>query len=413
MNRILAIIIFLSAIWACQDLTSINPPAELNLKGRYGEYIDTTIYATRDTFLLGDPINTTGAPKLSLGKFHNLESSILLKFVYLPDSTSLVDSVYIELNGLKSLGDATSDMVVSIYEADYEWDGSANLEDQWHNYTPGNKIKDVIFSAEDSSRYKIAIDDSSIYNQWFRDGDSNKGLFIRAENATYIKELGSFEYYYASDYENYIPRIIYRIYRDSVFVHDTLYTGIDATIFDHIQSGEQDPFTAAKENNDLVIASGITAHTLIQFDGLSSLPKNAVIQSASLQIPLKNESFFTPGAENELMNTNNSQGFYLRSVEEATDDLSYYKVDSIFTSSSYIISLSRNDSTLAISDVTEQVKFGRNYIQNIINKTIDSKWFYFQYISQQQDISVCRLKDLAEEPARIRIKYFLVDKTDF
>jgi hypothetical protein len=413
MNKIFDFLILVLFTWSCQDISSIQPPDELNLKERYGKYVDTTFYATRDTFLVGNPVSTFGAPKLSVGKLHNLESSILLKFVFLPDSAYIIDSVYIELFGLKSLGDATSDMVVSIYEADYEWDGTANLEDQWHNYTPTNKIKDVIFSAQDSMRYKIAIEDSSIYNKWFREGDENKGLFLRAEDATYIREFASFDYYYASDYENYIPRIIFRVFEDSVFRHDTLYTGLDATVFDHGISGGQDPFELANQDEDLVISSGIASRSFIQFDGLNSIPPNAVVQSADIYIKQKNMSFYLPGSENELLNKNNEQYIYLLSVEESNADLSHYKLDSVFTSSSYQIFLSRNDSTLKLSDINEQVKFGRNYIQNIINGAINSNWFYLQYVNEGQDISLMRLKDSSEDPAELHIQYILVDQSDF
>lgn len=406
-------LLLLFGLWACQDLNSVLPPDELDLSGRYGVYVDTTLYSTRDTFLVDYKINNNNSPKLSIGKYKDFESSILLKFQFLPAAGSVLDSVHIQFRGLSILGEPTSDLTVSVFEADMDWDASANASEEWHNHTPVNKITELQLSATDSTKYQFAIEDSSIYNQWLRDGNNNNGLFLKItdNNVDYIRELASFEYYYDSDFANFVPRLTYKILVNGVFEHDTLYTGIDASILDYNVTGDQNIFNLSRQMNELIISSGVAARTFIQFDGLNSLPTSALIQSANIFIPVIDEDFFIPDVENSFVNKNNSQGFYLRSVEDANDNLSYYKLDSVFTNANYNISLSKRDSIIYISDEDEEVKFGRNYIQNIVNGSMTSKWFYLQFKSEMQDLSAVRINGLSNEPVQLNIRYFKIERS--
>lgn len=403
---------------ACQDLNSIKPPNELNLSERYGTFIDTTILATADTFIVDYRISTLYAPKLSLGRYKNFEASLLIKFTGLPSINELIDSVYIELSALNRLGEVSSDLNVAVFKVDKEWDEAANLSDEWHNDLPSQEIKKLPFPVEDSSKIRIAIEDTSLFNQWRREKDSNLGLYLRLADSgeRYIREIASFEYMFSSNVKEFLPKLIYNIYdnEDSVFVKDTLQTGLDVTIIDYNPPAHENVFDIARTQGDLLIASGVAARIFLKFDGLSSIPPNSIIQKAEIFMPVKDEDFFTGLSPNTLENDNNYQQFYLRSVKEANDNLSYFKVDSVFSLySNYVVSLRKAESYISAVDVEEQVKFGQSYLQDILNGTRSSEWFYLQYKNERQDISVLRLAGLREEPARLNIRYFKVKQHVF
>ena len=415
MKQILIVTTLFLIHWSCQDLDSIAPPAELNLDERYGTFVDTTLLADQDTFIVDYRSNTFNSSKLSVGRFHQFEAGFLIKFYSLPSITESIDSVFIELTALSTLGEASSDLNIAVFSADQDWDDNANTLAEWHNYTPSNRLLELPFTAEDSSKIRFAISDTAVFNNWRRLGNTNLGLFLKiaaAEDA-YIREIASFEYNLTTDPQNYVPRLIYKSFKDSVYVSDTLRTGKNASIYDYNPEATN-LFDFAAEQEELLIASGIAARTLIKFDGLKFLPKNAIIQTADLIIPIKNEDYFSPSSPNTLDNRNNAQQFYLRSVREANDDLTHFVIDSVFIiNPRYLISLRDANNYISAANKEEEVKLGQNLLQDYLNGTRTIEWFYLQYKNERLDLSVKRLSGLNEEPARLNIRYFKVEQSAF
>jgi|GEM_PF-1544653 len=415
MKQLLILAALLLTHWSCQDLSSIAPPSELNLKERYGTFVDTTLLADQDTFIVDYRSNTFNSSKLSIGRFHQFEAGFLIKFYGLPSITERVDSVFIELTSLSTLGMAGNDLNIAIYSADQNWDDAANTLEEWHNYKPSTQLLEWPFTSEDSSKIKFTINDTAVFNNWRRLGNANLGLFLKmaSEEDAYIREIASFEYNLTTNPRNYVPRLIYKSLKDSVFISDTLRTGMNASIYDYKPVGKN-IFDFSAEQRELLIASGIAARTFIKFEGLKSLPKKAIIQTADLIVPIKDEDYFSPSSPNSLDNKNNTQQFYLRSVREANDDLSYFVIDSVFIiNPRYLISLSASNNYIGAANKEEQAKFGQNLIQDYLNGTRKIEWLYLQYRNERLDFSVKRLSGLNEEPARLNIRYFKVEQTAF
>jgi len=117
---LLALLLMLN--WACQDLNSVQPPAELDLDGQFGVYVDTTLTVTETRFMVDDRYNSGNALKLNIGAYEGFEAGFLLKFVGLPADETEIDSSYIELTSLSTFGDAQEDMRIGVYRVDEEWD---------------------------------------------------------------------------------------------------------------------------------------------------------------------------------------------------------------------------------------------------------------------------------------------------
>lgn len=401
--------------WSCQDLSSIAPPNELNLDERYGTFVDTTMLADKDTFIVDYRSNTFNSSKLSIGRFQQFEAGFLIKFYELPAITERIDSIFIELTALNKLGVGISDLNIAVFAADQDWDDNANTFEEWHNYTPSKRLSEVLFTMEDSSKIKFSISDTALFNNWRRLGNDNLGLFLKMASSedAYIREIASFEYNLSTEPKYFFPKLIYKSLNDSVYVSDTLKTGKNVTIFDY-NPEVTNIFDFAAEQKELLIASGIAARTFIKFDGLKLLPANAVIQTADLIIPVKNEDFFVPSAPNALDNQNNKQQFYMRTVREADENLTHFMVDSIFiTNPRYLISFVDAGNYLKAANIEEKVKLGQNLIQDYLNGTRPIEWFYLQYKNERLDLSVKRLSGLQEEPARLNIRYFKVEQTAF
>ncbi|MEJ2052609.1 MAG: DNRLRE domain-containing protein [Calditrichaceae bacterium] len=409
MKKLISILLIL-IVWACQDKDPINPNTELSLND-YGDLKEITLYATADTFIVNERVNTSNSPKLCIGSFNGIEAGILMKAINLPDSGSIVDSLSIEFSTLGSLGDDIADMPVKIYRVEDEWSETANMEDKWHNYTPVSEISTIVIPSEDSSKITITITDTTLLREWIDDSFYNKGLFLKCDNQglNYIREIASSE----NSVDSLLPQITYRYWdeTDSLFVTDTLdnnnYLGLlDATIFDN----NSDIFDIARTNNDILVASGIGATAYFQFDSISSLPKNILVQKTELFIPVLDESFINPNAPNLFDNPNDAQGFYTNMVLDSGDVLMDTEIDS---SSLNSITLSDKDSLVEISNNASRAYFGKYFIQEIINGNVASEWFSLEYGNQGQDLSIKRFQNLQSDPARLVIKYFQVKQSGF
>lgn len=395
-KKIFGLVLLIISI-GCSDLETIQSPGELDIN-KYGTYVDATLEAVSDTFIIGGLVNTANASKLQIGVFENFQAGFLLRFKYLPPDSIAVDSVCIEFTSDKKFGSGEGDINVAIYEVTESWEESANSEETWHeDNLPLNLIGNAVFSLEDSAEYNIFLDDMdpALFSKWQQDDSVNYGLYFKIDEtgSKAIKDIYSFE-------SSAPPKLIFRIDQDTIFVRDTITTGEDASIFDYPVQGGENIFENA--GDELYISSGITAHTFIKFD-FSAIPKNAIIQSADLQISIDKD--------NTLDNSNHSAYYYLRSVEEAEEDLSSYTIDSSFVYySKYDYFATDIGDTISL-DKSNQVMLGENLIQGIVNEKITSEWFYLQYMNESMDIAVKKLYGLPDQPPILIIRYIRVDKS--
>lgn len=406
MRNIFIILLLVSIFMACQDVDPLKPTDELSMD--YGELVETTLFATADTFIIDERINTFDSPKLCIGNYQNFDAAVLLKFYDLPDSGSIVDSMAIEFSTLSVLGEANVDMPLKLYRIEEDWTENANTKDEWHLFEPTTEVSVIHIPSQDSSRIKFTITDTSLINEWISEGLYNKGLYLKCNDPeiNYIREIASSEY----GVDSLAPMITFR-YKgedDTVFVVDTMnviYT-LDATIFNK----NNEVFNIAQTQNDILVASGVGARAYLHFDEISSLPKKILIQKAELYIPIKDEDFFIPGQPNSLNNTNNLQGYYINMVPDSGDVLTATEIDSTYDN---LIVLSQADTVVQMSSNENRARFGKYFIQNIINGNVMSEWFSIQYKNEGQDLSIKRFHSTANKPAQLKIKYFEVKQSGF
>lgn len=402
MKKATYILFTIFIFWACQKVDPISPTPELSMN--YGELVEDTLYVTADSFVINERVNTFDSPKLSIGNYKNFEAAILLKFFDLPDSGSIVDSMAIEFSTLGKLGEASGDMTVSIYKVEEEWTTSANTKDEWHTYMPTTEISTIQISSEDSTRIKFTITDTTLINEWVSAGLYNKGLYLKCSNPeiNYIREIASSDY---SDIDSLAPQITIRYWddEDSVFVTDTSYYALDATIFDNRGSTI---FSDAQSRNELLVASGIGARTYLEFDSLSTLPNNILLQKAELLIPVWDEDFELQEQKNSFDNQNDSQNFYVNVLT----NISIAELDTAYL---YYVTLVNSDSLVKTKSTSDQARIGKYFIQDNVNGSIKSNWFSIQYQNEGQDLSIKRFKRTADNPARLILKYFKVEQSGF
>ena len=405
MRNIFVILLFLMMFMACQDVDPLKPPDELSMN--YGELVETTLFATADTFIVNERINTFNSTKLSIGNFNNFEAAILLKFIDIPDSGSIVDSLAIEFSTLSVFGESSVDMPVTLYRVEEEWYENANTQDQWHTFDPTSEITAIQIPSEDSTRIKFTIADTALIREWISDGIYNKGLYLKCSDPGigYIREIASTEY----QVDSLLPQISIRYWddEDSIFVTDTTRIGMDATIFNKNNS---EVFDIAQTQKDIIVSSGIGARAYLQFDELSSLPPNILIQKAELFIPIRDEDLLSPEQPNSFDNTNNPQGYYLNLVADSGDVLTTVELDSAHLN---LISMAKSDTVVKAGNNENRARLGKYFIQNIVNENIVSEWFSIQYMDEGQDLSIKRFHRTADNPAQLKIKYFEVEQSGF
>lgn len=409
MRNILIFLLSLFFVWSCQDLNPINPPDEFNYRNHFGEYIDTTFTTQKALFKVEYYLNTANAPKLSLGKFENFEASFLIRFTNLPDIKTSIDSVYLRFYHSGYFGDSNDSLKVGVFEVSNSWEESANKDEFWHNQTPSDPL-DVLSLKHDSTGFFVIPLDTALVNKWRISSDNNNGLFFKMLDTDnkFIYELYSFE---AANPLQW-PRMYYKYQKDTLFVKDSTNIGEDATLFDYKANISENIFTLADSQKALLIASGIPVRTFIRFDDLYKLPKNAIIQGANLLLTVKDVSLTSEGQKNLLSNPNHSSDYYVHSISEADSNLTTYKIDSSFvTNANYLFSLIESHGQIRFNSEFEQTKFGKNLIQNVINGSIQSEWFYIRYKNEVQDISVKRLAAATEQSIKLNVRYYRIDQS--
>ncbi len=394
---------------ACEKQSAIAPPDELDFDNLYGKYVDTTFSATADTFLVDYQIDSQGGNRLSVGRAYGFDTKFLLRFTDLPETGVYMDSVRLRIYPSGYIVESMGEMHLDIIEMQEDWPESANEEPYWHTFKGGQLLKTIAVSPSDSGMIEVSLD-TALVNQWRGGDDQNYGLLFRSPNASFVQE------FYASEYGDGTknPQLIYRTISDTVFVTDSTTIAEDATIFNYDGTNGINLYEFAKRNNQLLIGSGIAARTLLRFDQLAGLPKNIIIESANLEIPVDDRHIETNTSPNPLDNPNQRNDYFLRIVEEANEDLSEYQIDSAFVQQSiYIYSMAQIDSQLTLSSSADREELGKIMIQDYVDGNQGIEWFYIQFAGEANNISLKRLWDKSAKPAKLRLKYFKLDKSRY
>lgn len=408
MKKILLLLAGLSFLVACQDLNPVDAPPEFDLNHHFGVYVDTTFSATKATFKVDKYVNTDFASRLSVGRYGDFAGRSLLKFSDIPADFEF-DSAYVELTSFGKFGTSGEALHISVLNPTNDWDDDVNSDPAWHTDIPGTQVAEFNTSVNDSEVIRIDLTKELVLS-WIEDDAANHGLLLKTDETSnqFIREFESFQTLESTAR----PKLVLINKTDSTDIRDSTVTGIDAPIFNYLAEAGNDIFGLAGQNGQLLIASGIPARTFVQFEGLKSIPANAIIQGADLILQINDQDFFDPARSNPLDNPRHGNTFYLRSVKEAAEDLSSYTVDSSFAvSSSFSFIMDISDGQLRLASEGEQDKFGKNMIQNLVNDQIQSEWFYIQYVNEVKDISVKRIYGPAEKELKLNVRYYRVDNS--
>ena len=392
---------------SCMEIQPVYPPPELDVRGRFGEYIDTTFAATADTFLVEYKINTKYSTKLSIGGYKGFKAGFLLKFLKLPEKENPIDSVMLRLTPKNVFGNQSGTCTMNIYAVEEDWNETANEEDFWHDPPTMELVATKVIDAEDTNKVIIAIEDTALIRKWQEEQDKNDGLFfqIEGQNPDFIMEFSSFRTASAYDW----PALYYREKKDTVLVQDSTNIGLAAAIYNYSPLPGEDVYEIARNTQNLVLSSGIQARILVKFDQILDIPSKIVMQAANVTLSVNDESFLGVADSNEMANKNHPSYFYLRLVTEADDQLTSLAIDSSFVNSSrYNLLLKQSEEEIGFGE-DEQVKFATAYLQDIINGTKKYKWFQIQYQNEVNDISVMRLFNRKTVTPLLRVRYYRVD----
>ncbi len=413
MNKTVLLLVLLLGMYfinACQKLDAIQAPDEFQLGGYYGTYVDTTLYPTKALFKVDDRVNTASGLKLCVGSYKGFNAGFLLRFFGLPSIDQAMDSVYIELTSYGIMGDNQRGPIeIGMYQVESQWAEDANTQNEWHNYQPQNLLATFTIDPTDTFKLKASID-TTVVNSWRATDSTNFGLFFKqiGGNGDFIRQFESLENNNANDW----PKLYFLVKKDSVFSRDSIRIGYDATIFDYVAK-ENNLFDWTKEQGDLIIGSGLGVHTFLRFPALDSLSSKAQIKNADLILTVRNDDFFTNDpVGNSYNNGTVSSSFYIRSVTNADSNLTSFTIDSSFVSNlNFNYTLTQLGDTLSLYSDNEKMKFGVNFIQNLINKKISSEWLYLQYKDEVSAFSLKRLYGLGSGQIMLKVRYFLIDNS--
>ena len=406
-EKIILVVSGILIVTSCQNFNPVYPPPELDVRGRFGEYIDTTFEATADTFIVDYKTDTKYSTKLSVGEYQGFSAGFLIRFTKLAITDNPMDSIRIRLTPKNTFGNQSGTMTINAYVVEDDWDESANTDDFWHTPPTMELASSQMVDAEDTNAVYIAINDTALIHRWQREGEDNKGLFIQlgSSDPGFIREFVSFKGLSTYDW----PTMYYRVKKDTVFTIDSTNVGKAAAIYNYSPSAGQDVFEIARNTRNLVVSSGIQSRVFIRFDQLLEIPNNVIMQAADLSLYVNDESFTGVADSNEMVNKDHSAFYNLRLVTDADESFEWITVDSSFTSNTkYSLLLRQEDGKLYFPE-EEQVKFGTSYIQDIVNEIKEYKWFQIQYQNEYNDISVVRLFNRFTSTPQLHVRYYRVD----
>jgi hypothetical protein len=246
---------------------------------------DSLLQETR-YFRLAQPLG--GADRLLIGKSNNIESGILINFLFsFPDSIDTdikagnikIKSASLVLYKVYSFGDTTQTSInFSVHEITSPWGSQTFDADSLSNLT--YKSMDLASNfVMDTTQARFTLDPAVVL-PWFKyAADTNnimdRGIYLKPGNNNVIMGFQSISTY-ADTSE--IPRlwIVYEkpgVYEDTVSV----YPEADLSVVTGSTTIPDFP------TDDIVIQAGVTLNSIVKFD-LSSIPANSIINSAEISL---------------------------------------------------------------------------------------------------------------------------------
>jgi hypothetical protein len=375
-------------LYSCSNVEPNSAPNPLYGKeGRYGNFVQDTIYAQADSVIRGKFLNTSLTAKLSLGEFDGLKAGFEITYNIFKDTALVVDSVYLKFSTANSFGPNANETVSAMmYQIIDSIDtDSINIQDIWRNPTEGaflSEINAVQFNLADSAQTSVKLP-NEIFEKWNVNNDENYGLYFSPLEEDVVLEINSRNSFIA-------PILVYYTHINDSVVIDTINTGRDATIFNYDELNGQALNFAT---NQIIVSSGIGSRALLKFD-FSSLPENAIIFSADMVL--------TDDDTNPYENPDNSTSFLLKSVEEVAAD-----EDDFVYNPTRTFSLRSDDGLTSILG-THKSDFATSVIQEIKNGALSNKWFTLEFINSVESLSVKRFlgaqADKTQSP-KVIIKY--------
>lgn len=366
-------VLFVVFYFSCSNVDpNQDPNPSYGTDGRYGSFVQDTVYALADTVIRGKFLNTSLAPKLSLGEYDGLSSGFEITFLNLPDDSVEIDSAYLKFTALNSFGPNANQVTsASMYRIIQEWKvDSINIEEVWRNPTDNSfvtEISVVNFKLQDSSETFVSLP-LNILSDWKKDTTTNKtnfGLYFHPLEEDVVVELGSRS-------SSFSPMLIYYSHIEDSVIIDTLLASRDATIFNY---DDINGSALSLDQNKILVSSGIVSFAFLKFD-ISGLPDNAIFYSANL--------ILTEDDSNPYENPDNSTTFILRPLEKLTSNQ-----DDFVFSPNRVYSLSSKDGFTKVSG-TNKDALSTGVIQEIQNGVVDNEGFLIEFSINNVELSVKR-----------------------
>ncbi|MBN2356622.1 DNRLRE domain-containing protein [candidate division KSB1 bacterium] len=267
------------------------------------------------------PHNAGSAPYLLLGDYDGIQSRIALLFTSLSAiDTATVEQAKLILNQIACFG-AGADFAGTVHPITATWsETTVEWQDIQFNYD-NSKAFPYSISAQDSSTITVDLE-AGLVNNWVN-GTDNYGLLMTFNQAGFMAKCNASE-----NLSGYATLEV--IYTSKTSGLDTVTVGVDqdAGLFEYSTAI---PAYQMQENPDqLTIANGSGDRFLLRFD-LSALPVEATVHRALLNFNIEAQGSRTDSA-----------GVSLTVRQVATDsawqDLSAMKLDSIYSSPSFVAS---------------------------------------------------------------------------
>ena len=383
------LLIILIIVYGCTNVEPNNDPNP-NYNSEFGQITIDTLTAVSDSVLREGYGETGFSTKLSLAEWGGLSSAVLVKFLDFPADSIVLDSVSISFTTINSFGNNPGERVdVNVYVPLENWDSFADTLNVWRNPPLGQLVtKASLILADSATSYiKMPI---SLINTW-RDlisaGEDSSifGLYIELAESekNVVLELGSLN-------SSRVPELLVYSHTDTSNSVDTLNAAADISIYNY---DEQAGTALFMDENSLFISSGVISSLLVKFD-LSVLPQTAILYSANI--------ILTETEENDFENPQNNSSFIIRPLE----DLSTMTFNPNRT-----LSLSKDENLAKISGIS-QTTFAEDILQEIINGNATNEWFYIQFTSVDDELSVKRFYNnkSTEFGPKLIVKYFNVQK---
>lgn len=241
--------------------------------------IDTaTFFATQSYSQRSLP---TLSNRLLIGKYKDIESWGILRFVAIPDtlqSKTLV-SAHLKLRANYHFGDSLAPFSVAAHQVYSTWGDSLSLDSiKAANFYNASAMSQASVTAlGDTDFFYVAID-TNLVRKWITTGWDSAGVVLRPTNSNVIKGFGLGN---NTDQVQW-PKLMLRVLRSGSSTVDTV-----------ILTGSIAKFAAGIGNtawvNDsaqVYVHNGISYRGTVKFN-VASLPRHAAIHKAVLEVTLK------------------------------------------------------------------------------------------------------------------------------